>query len=419
MSSPAVDARRTARRPRILRIISRLNVGGPARHAVLLNAGLQQRGFETLLVHGTVGAGEGSFDHLVQQQGIAALRVPTLGRRLRPVDDMRAWLAIRKVIRDFQPDLVHTHTAKAGALGRAAAALPGALGPTGKHIAIVHTFHGHVFEGYFNGIGSWLARLAERGMSRVTDCTIAISERQRHDLVERFHVAAAARTVVVPLGLQLDALLSLTQEDRARARAAAGLGDAFVVGFVGRLVPIKHLELLIDAIAIVRKALADVRLVITGDGPERPSLEGYAREAGLEDVTLFAGWREDLAATYAILDAVALTSKNEGTPVALIEAMAAGVPVVATAVGGVPDVIADGETGLLTSQSAPAIADALVKIARDRGGALGRAAGARENVQTSYSDRALLERMAGLYEELLRGNRSAPLGVRARLHEPA
>ena len=390
-------------RPRVLRIISRLNVGGPARHAVILNGGLQERGFDTLLVHGTVGPGEASFDHLPEQLGIPSHRIPTLGRRLHPLDDIRAFIAVWKVMRDFQPDIVHTHTAKAGVLGRIAAALHNGLGSPSRHIVIVHTFHGHVLEGYFGALGSRLARVAERALSSITDCTVAISELQRKDLVERFHVASPGRTVVVPLGLQLDDLLALTSEDRTRARANEGYADDLVVGFIGRLVPIKQVSLLIDAMSIVRRELPAVRLVITGDGTERESLEARARAAGLEDITAFMGWRENLRSAYAPLDVVALTSKNEGTPVALIEAMAAGVPVVATAVGGVPDVVA-GDTGLLTDQSPHAIAQALLAVARHRAAARARAVRAREVVRTKYAPTALVDRIAGLY---------------ARLHEPA
>jgi glycosyltransferase involved in cell wall biosynthesis len=418
VSPPAVDSLERHGRPRVLRIISRLNVGGPARHAILLNRGLQERGFETLLVHGAVGDGEGSFDHLVREERIRSLRVPTLGRRLHPLDDIRAFASVWGAMRDFQPDIVHTHTAKAGALGRAAAALHNRMRTPSRRVAVVHTFHGHVLEGYFGASGNRLVRAAERMLSRVTDCTIAISELQRRDLVDRFHVATASRTVVIHLGLRLGDLLSLRPEDRNRTRIAAGYNDEFVVGFVGRLVPIKQVHVLVDAIALVQRELA-VRLIITGDGPERASLDARARAAGVGSITTFAGWRDDLVATYAPLDAFALTSKNEGTPVALIEAMAAGVPVLATAVGGVPDVVTDGETGVLTGQSAADVARALLNIARDRAAAAERAAKAREVVGTRYTDTALVEAVAALYDDLLQRNRSGSRAIGARLHEPA
>jgi len=412
------DARARRGRPRVLRIISRLNVGGPARHVVILNSGLEKRGFDTLLVYGTVGADEGSFDHLASECGIASRRVSSLGRRLHLLDDMRAFGGVWSAIREFQPDIVHTHTAKAGALGRAAAWIRNTLRRSNPRIVVVHTFHGHVLEGYFSGIGDRFARSAERALSRATDCTIAISEGQRQALVERFRVADAARTVVVPLGLQLDDLLSLTPEQRARARAAESYGDEFVVGYVGRLVPVKQVEVLIDAMAIVRKELPRARLVIAGDGPERSALAERAATAIAAGLTSFLGWREDLTAVYAPLDVLALTSRNEGTPVALIEAMAAGIPVAATAVGGVPDVVAHGRTGLLTGKTAADVASALLSIARDRAAAAVRAVNARESVRSTYSDTALVDRIARLYEHLLR-NRSASTTVRARLHEPA
>jgi len=404
---------------RVLRIISRLNVGGPARQAVILNARLQKRGFDTLLVHGTLGPGEASFDHLVARYRIPAQRIPALGRRFHPLDDIRAFLELWKVMRDFNPDIVHTHTAKAGALGRLAAALHNALGPSDARIIIVHTFHGHVLEGYFNPIGTRLARVAERLLSWMTDCTIAISDLQRNDLVDRFRVSDRSRTVVVPLGLELGDLLALTPQAREREHADAGYQDAFVVGYVGRLVPIKNLPLLVDAIRIVKQDVAGVRLVITGDGGERVRLEKHAHAAGIADVVSITGWREDLVGIYAPLDVVALTSKNEGTPVALIEAMAAGVPVVATAVGGVPDVIADGETGLLTSQTAPAVAAALLAIERDRAGAAGRAERAREHVRAAHSDLALVDRIVALYGQLRAECPAATGEDHARLHEPA
>jgi glycosyltransferase involved in cell wall biosynthesis len=224
--------------------------------------------------------------------------------------------------------------------------------------------------------------------------------------------------VVIHLGLRLGDLLSLRPEDRNRTRIAAGYNDEFVVGFVGRLVPIKQVHVLVDAIALVQRELA-VRLIITGDGPERASLDARARAAGVGSITTFAGWRDDLVATYAPLDAFALTSKNEGTPVALIEAMAAGVPVLATAVGGVPDVVTDGETGVLTGQSAADVARALLNIARDRAAAAERAAKAREVVGTRYTDTALVEAVAALYDDLLQRNRSGSRAIGARLHEPA
>jgi glycosyltransferase involved in cell wall biosynthesis len=404
---------------RVLRVIARLNVGGPARHAVILDAGLRDRNFETLLLHGTVRDGEASFDHLAERQGLRTVRISSLGRRIRLLDDVRAFTGIWRALREFQPDVVHTHTAKAGALGRLAAALHNVFLPSERKAVVVHTFHGHVLQGYFGPIGTCVVRLAERLLGSMTDCTIAISELQRRDLVDTFGVAQPVRTVVVPLGLELAALLAMTSEDRARARAAAGYDKEFVVGFVGRLVPIKHTTMLIDAVKTVRHELPRVRLIITGDGPERNRLEARARDAGVADITTFNGWREDLAAVYAPLDLLMLTSRNEGTPVALIEAMAAGVPVAATAVGGVPDVIQDGVTGLLADESVRSVANCILETARAPHAAAERAVRAREFASATFSESSLLDRMSNLYERLLRQKRPSSGGGRNQLHKSA
>jgi glycosyltransferase involved in cell wall biosynthesis len=410
----------TARAPRrVLRVIARLNVGGPARHAVILDAGLRHRNFETLLLHGTVREGEASFDHLAEQRGLRTVRLSSLGRRIRVLDDVRAFAGIWRTLREFQPDIVHTHTAKAGALGRFAAALHNVFIPRERKAVVVHTFHGHVLQGYFGPIGTRFVRVAERFLAAMTDCTIAISELQRRDLVDTFGVAQPARTVVVSLGLELEPLLTITSEDRARVRAAAGYDKEFVVGFVGRLVPIKHTTMLIDAVKIVRHELPQIRLVITGDGPERHRLEARARDSGVADITAFNGWQEDLGAVYAPLDLLVLTSRNEGTPVALIEAMAAGVPVAATAVGGVPDVIQDRVTGLLTDESPRSVADSILETARAPQAAADRAVRAREFARANFSESSLLDRMSDLYERLLRQKRRSSGGGCNQLYESA
>jgi len=373
----------------VVRIIARLNVGGPARHAVLLDTGLRARGFQTLLVHGSVSDEEASFEQLAERSGIPTSRVPALGRRIHLLDDARAFLGVWRAIRHARPDVVHTHTAKAGALGRIAATIHNLTRPRRTRCAIVHTFHGHVLEGYFGAVGNVLARLIERGLGGLTDCTIAISELQRRDLVDRFRVAARARTVVVPLGLDLGALAAVSRRGH----------EGFVVGFVGRLVPIKNVGALLHAIAIASREIPDLRLTIYGDGPQRVPLEAMARALSIDDRVTFAGWHNELPDLYAGLDVVALTSLNEGTPVAVIEAMAAGVPVVASAVGGVPDVVDHGVTGLLTTTSAEDIAAALVQVHRDPESTSARAARARAIVSERYGTERLVSRIADLYVE--------------------
>ena len=205
---------------RVIRIIARLNVGGPARHVTILDRGLGARGYDTLLVYGTSGPQEGSLERLAD--GLPTVPIQDLGRRIRLTSDLRAFVRLVRLMFARQPQVVQFHTAKAGALGRVAALLYNGTRRKRHRAVIVHTFHGHVLEGYFGRVGNWLARVAERALGLITDCVIAISESQRRDLVSRFHVIPAAKTVVVPLGLELDRLLEMTA-DQPSLRPELGL----------------------------------------------------------------------------------------------------------------------------------------------------------------------------------------------------
>ncbi len=401
---------RANRRPvKIVRIIARLNLGGPARHVVLLDRGLRDRGHETLLVHGSLDAGEGSFEPLAAELGVPTRKLPELGRRVRPLDDAKALVRLIGILFREQPDVVHTHTAKAGALGRVAACVFNATRGRARRCLVVHTFHGHVFEGYFSPRVNRLVRGVERLLAGVTDRIITISPAQRADIVERFRIADAARTVVVPLGLDLAPLL----ESGARPlREELGIGaDALVFGYVGRLVPIKDLPTLVRAFARARQQVPTAHLLIVGDGPARAEMEPLVETLGIGASVHLAGWRDDLTRVYATIDVAVLSSRNEGTPVALIEAMAAGRPVVATAVGGVADVVQDGETGwLVPPGDVDAMAAAMVRLAGDaaaraRMGALGR-----ERVRARYFYDRLVDDIQALYVQALDERR----GVQAR-----
>ena len=290
---------------------------------------------------------------LARDRQLPVAQVPSLGRRIDAADDVRAFWHILRWIRRTRPDVVHTHTAKAGALGRLAAIVYNASKRREGRCAIVHTYHGHVFDGYFGVVGTHLTRAIERALAIVTDRVITISELQRHDIVHRYRIASNERVRTVALGLELEDLLRLP--DRSDARRALNLGpDAVVVGYVGRLAPIKRVDLLLRACALARTQVPALRLVIAGDGETRPALTRLAGDLGMTDRVSFLGWRQDLAALYASMDVFALTSANEGTPVALIEALAAGLPVAVTAVGGVPDVVASSPRAVLIRSSDPA-----------------------------------------------------------------
>ncbi len=390
---------------KVVRAIARLNVGGPARQAALLHVELPRRGFETVLVHGTVSPGEADLEDLLPASRDGVVKVAELGARIRPLDDVRALLALGRVVFREKPDVVHTHTAKAGALGRLAALAYNLTRRRSKRCLVVHTFHGHVFEGYFGAAGSAAVRMSERLLSTVTDRVIAISPRQQAAIVERFRVAPANRVRVVPLGLDLGAFLAVGDLDLRLRRSLGFPEDSFLVGCIGRVVPIKDVGMLIAAVAVASRGLPGLRLVVVGDGPEREALERAAVDRGLGDLVAFTGWRRDLPEVYAGLDAVALSSRNEGTPVALIEAMAAGRPAVATSVGGVPDVVEDGVTGFLVPPGDPGrMAAALVRLAEDPGARARMRRAAREAADR-YDRSHLLDAIDGLYRSGLAARR--------------
>jgi glycosyltransferase involved in cell wall biosynthesis len=398
-----VDA--TAARPRVLRVIARLNVGGPARHVVILDEGLRRQGLSTLLAHGDVATGEASMEGLASDAGIPTRRIRGLGRTVRPLDDLRALAALVGLVFSWRPDVVHTHTAKAGSLGRVAAWLYNLTCSRQRRCVVVHTFHGHVFHGYFGRAGSAAVRWIERALARVTDRVLVLSPRLLDEIASTYRIAPRTKLRIVPLGLELGPLLQL---ERRYARGAAA---PFVFGYVGRLVPVKNLPLLLSALELARAVNPRVRLLLVGEGESGEQLRALVAARRLGDVVELAGWCTDLPAVYERFDALLLGSLNEGTPVAVIEAMAAGLPVVATAVGGVPDVITDGEDGVLVAPGdAPAMAAAMLRLAGDERERRRLGIAARASVERRYSAERLLSNVAQLYEQALQETRGSAAG---------
>ena len=398
---------------KLLRVIARLNVGGPAHQAVLLHDRLRAFGFDTRLVHGSVAEGEASMEDLLDARGLERNKIPELGRRVRPANDLQAFWRLLRYLFAERPDIVHTHTAKAGTLGRLAAAAFNATRPRRQRCLVVHTFHGHVLNGYFGPAGNLAVRTAERALALLTDRIVTISPAQRDDIVGRYRIAPAGRVRMVRLGLDLDAFFQVKGADGA-ARTRLGFPpDAIVFGAIGRLVPIKDLQTLLRATAHAVAEEPRIRLAVAGDGQERGKLEQLSRNLGIEGRVTFLGWQRGLTAIYEALDVVALSSRNEGTPVALIEAMAAGRPTVATAVGGVPDVVVHEETGLLVpAGDISGFAAAMVRLARSeperrRFGEAGRRAAA------PYRSEALLDALADLYRRGLQEKRGSRKAMRA------
>jgi glycosyltransferase involved in cell wall biosynthesis len=384
---------------RVVRLFSRLNIGGPSVHVILLTAGLATRGYATRLVVGQESEREGNLLDLAAERGVTCERMTALGREIDPVADARALLGLYRVIRAFRPHIVHTHAAKAGLLGRLAARLAGVP-------VVVHTYHGHVLRGYFGPVKTAFFRALEVALGRFTDALVTVSEAVKDDLVS-LRVAPAARIRVLPLGLDLAGL----HRDPAPA-TAGGLREPMergpLVGMVGRLVPIKDVPTFLDAAALVRASLPECRFALVGDGEERARLEVLVADRGLKDAVRFHGWRRDLAGVYAELDVVVNSSRNEGTPVALIEALAAGRPVVATRVGGTPDLLADGQFGRLVPPGDPeALAAAIVETLRDPEGSRARALAGRAHVLAKYDIGRLVDDVDRLYRELLAAKSAA------------
>ncbi len=379
---------------RVMRIIARLNVGGPALHVTLLTERLAPPDFESLLVCGHVGPHEGDMTYLAKERGITPHIIPQLGRALSPWRDLVTLVKLWRLMRRWQPDVVHTHTAKAGFVGRVAAWLAGVP-------VRVHTFHGHVFRGYFGPLKTRLFLTLERLTAHLSDRLITISPRLRDELVHTYRIASAEKFVVVPLGLELRPYLETPRgEDTFRVRYGIPQ-DAPLIGIVGRLVPIKNHALFLAMAARLRRRLPNAHFAIVGDGELRAALEAQAAALGLADAVTFTGFLRDLRAVYSDLDVLVIASDNEGTPVSIIEALAAGVPVASTAVGGVPDLLRGGERGhLAPAGDADALAEAVLAAYTEHDPA--RQEALRQAIGAQYGAERLSRDLAALYRQLLR-----------------
>jgi glycosyltransferase involved in cell wall biosynthesis len=370
--------------------MTRLNVGGPARQALYLTAELPKRGFDTRLVWGPSGQDEG---HMDPPSGLPNTYLPYLGRALAPIDDIRAERELVHIMRRWRPQVVHTHMAKAGALGRIAAKQAGVP-------VVVHTFHGHVLQSYFSDLKNRTFATIERELAKRTDALVAVAPSVRDDLLA-LGIGRPEQWHVVPVGVDLDPLLS-SRPDQREARASLGLPlEGAIVGCVGRLVAIKDHATLFEAARQVLERHPDTTFVLAGDGELREQLTATARRL-LGDRVIFMGWVQDLPALYAACDVVALTSQLEGTPVALIEASAAGKPVVATRVGGVREVVRDGNTGWLVAPGDPGgMAANIAALLEDPEGAKRMGQEGALWVRDRFDQERLAVDLTELYGELL------------------
>ena len=398
---------------RVIRVIARLNTGGPAIHTVLLSAGLADGRWRTRLVTGVVDAGEGDMTYFARANGIEPTVIAELGRRPALTGDLRAFAKLLALFWRERPDIVHTHTTKAGALGRAAALLYNlaALACGRRRARIVHTFHGHLFHGYFAAPIARALVWGEWMLALMTDRIVTVSDSVRDDLVDRYRICPLRKVTVVPLGFDFEWVNHLDEHAGSMRRALHLPSDAVVVGVVGRLTEIKNHALLFSALSRMKRDT--IRALILGDGELRTALEATVVDLELGDEVVFTGWQRDRAQMFADLDIVCLTSRNEGTPAALIEAMAAGRAFVSTKVGGVADLMVGEPTshpagfeiyanGILTRPDEPDIlAAALTHLAarpelRRAMGAVGQAA-----VLKRFGKERLLEEMEAIYTGLI------------------
>ena len=390
--------------PRILRIHNRLITGGPSLNALYLTKYLSPA-FETMLVVGEKEDHEQNAYFLAEQMGIKPTLIPDMGRSIHPLKDYKAYKGVQKIIRDFKPDIVHTHSAKPGAVGRLAASslnIP----------AIVHTYHGHVFHSYFGKLKTGLIINTERYLATKSHALIAISEKQKNELAGEFRIADKTKFKVIPLGFELKKFSEQQDEKRKKFRSEFNLSDEEIaIGIIGRLVPVKNHNLFLHGIShLLNTTSKKVKAFIIGDGETRQALENKARQLTIpfshdhdpNASLIFTSWRNDIDVINAGLDIIALTSLNEGTPVSLIEAQAANKPIVSTRVGGISDIVLENETALLsdTNDVASFQKNLLRLVESDELRNSFKQKGA-DHVQQRFSVQRLTTDMADLYYELL------------------
>lgn len=385
----------------VVRVITRLNIGGPSIQATRLSA-LDRDGFDTTLIHGRLGAGEGDMSYLIAP-GSRAIYVDTLARPLSPLNDLRAAMRLLRELRHARPEIVHTHMAKAGMLGRLAAAVYNATRGRRPRALVIHTYHGHVLEGYFSPFMTRVFIGIERLMARLSDAIVAISPAIERDLQEQFRIGRRDQYRVIPLGFDLTPFAAINDATRVRARRDLNLpADADVVCTVGRLTAIKQHRLFLETVAHAAKVRPNLVALIAGDGELRVDLERRATALGIADRVRFLGWRRDLVTIYAASDVFLLTSRNEGTPVALIEAMASGIPGVSTDVGGVKDVIVSADTGTrVGDHSGDALAAQVTRYLADPDMRRQSGTRARAVVLDRFSLDRLVHDVGTLYRDLL------------------
>ena len=394
-------------KPRVLRIINRFNLGGPTYNVGYLSKYMEDE-FETLLVGGMKDKSEGSSEFIIEKLGLRPIIIPEMKREIDFKLDRIAYKKIKKIIEEFKPDIVHTHASKAGAIGRLAAYKM-------KVPIILHTFHGHVFHSYFGKAKTTLYKQVEKYLAKKSTKLIAISDIQKQEISGIHKIAPSNKFEVIPLGFDLQRFQDNHSEKRSAFRGKYKVEDNEVaIGIVGRLVPIKNHILFLKAIKYLQDSSPKkIRAFIVGDGELKKAIEQNCKDLGLNFGTgeenkhvTFTSWITDVTFVYPGLDIVALTSLNEGTPVSLIEAQAANLPIVSTNVGGIENVIIEGETALLSDVTNElAFFENLALVVNDSRLRKSMQQCGWNHVQSKFSYNRLAFDMKQLYFELLEANK--------------
>lgn len=393
--------------PKILRILNRFNLGGPVHNASILSRYLSAD-YQTLLIGGCKEEVEADGQYIAKELGLEPIIIPELRRSVHPGDDVRAYHQISQIIDGYQPDIVHTHASKAGVLGRIAAKKKGVK-------VIVHTFHGHVFHSYFGPVKSSFYKYVERRLAMQSSGIIALCDNQKEELSEKYRIAPPEKITVIPLGFDLTRFRENRQEKRLAFRKKYCLeDDEIAVGIVGRLTAIKNHRLFLQALKQVKKnSEKRIRAFIIGDGELKNDLRSFCYQNNfscnvdtdsprLRKDVIFTSWIKQIDSVYPGLDIVAMTSLNEGTPVSLVEAQAAGVPIVATDVGGTKSIVAPGKTALLADNNSEGdFPQQFLKLIESEELRSHFANNGWQQVKDKFHYSRLVSEMETLYEELL------------------
>jgi len=388
---------------KIAQVIARLNIGGPAVAVVSASHGLSLKGHNIALLTGDVPQGEASMEYLAEDSGLRLTRIAGMSRQISWWKDLVSFWHLLRIFRSERPDVVHTHTAKAGVLGRLAAIL--------SRVPVrVHTFHGHVFSGYFPPLISHLIVVVERWLAYHSDCIIAISESQRRELGDEFRIAPAHKIVTIPLGCDLHPFLSSNRRQDVAGPSRVSPRE-HQVGWIGRLTRIKDPQLFLKSVDSVR-GHHETRYLMIGDGELRAACDQMISAQEIENRVSIVGWQRHLEQWYAKLDLIVLTSINEGTPVVLIEAMASGRPFVAVDVGGVRDLMVGDagrvnqlevfRNGILVPRDPKSIAQAITYLLEDENRRLDMGNTGREFVRERFSKQRMTQDLESLYSRVLR-----------------